>query len=333
MSGSTEMTSGMDECPAIVVAADNGYAMPLGVMLESLGTSLKGSIAVNVFILDAGIAPWNRSRINRIARRHSLNISWIKASVKAIKDLPVWAHIKHAAYLRILCPDLLPQFLSKVIYLDCDMIIIRGIEELWNTEMDGCPLAAVQEQSMVISSAGGVVSYLELGIPGDAKYLNSGVLIIDLVAWRRENFSQKIMDYLRKYREHVVYHDQDGLNAIFATRWKELDHRWNYWVNSAEVVPEESHAKELARICEEADIVHYASRVKPWHLEAISPGCAIFNEMVARTPWHRYRRKGCVTLHERAEKYANKYFIGKCIRGIPLVGGVWSKWRTLGKGR
>jgi len=327
------MTSGMDECPAIVVAADNGYAMPLGVMLESLGTSLKGSIAVYVFILDAGIAPWNRCRINRIARRHSLNISWIRASVKALKDLPVWAHIKHAAYLRILCPDLLPKSLSKVIYLDCDMIITQGIDELWNTEMDGYPLAAVQEQSMVISSAGGVVAYRELGIPGDAKYLNSGVLLMDLVAWRRENFSQKIMDYLRKYREQVVYHDQDGLNAILANRWKELNNRWNYWVNSAEVTPGETRESALMRIRAKAKIVHFASRVKPWHLEAISPGCEIFNETVARTPWRRYRRKGCVPFQERAEKYTNKYFIGKCIRGIPLIGRLWAKWRTWGKGR
>ena len=90
-------------------------------------------------------------------------------------------------YFRLLCPKYLPETLNRVLYLDCDILVRSSLEELYSTQLDGKPLAAVED---VLSPNIGMLE--NLGMTGTSKYFNSGVLLIDLAAWRKSELSSSV---------------------------------------------------------------------------------------------------------------------------------------------
>ena len=72
-----------------------------------------------------------------------------------------------------------------------------------------------------------VFNYRELGIPAEARYFNSGVLVLNMKVWREQNLGGQVIEYLQHFQPNVVFHDQGGLNAVLHDSWFALDLRWN----------------------------------------------------------------------------------------------------------
>ena len=312
--------------PVIVSAADNGYAMPLAVMLRSLGANLRGSEGATVYVLDGGIRPRNRRKVVASLVDCRLALRWVRPSHDAIADCPVSGHIPLSSYYKLLIPELLPHAVTKSVYIDADTVVLGDITELWEADMGGAPLMAVQNMDKLISSPDGVVRYRELGLPAEAKYLNAGVLVMDVAAWRQANLTGAVLDYLAENRAYVVYHDQDGINAVLAGRWRELDARWNYRVNCFRDGGGRAAAAVVAEIRNRASIVHYASRRKPWDFYAVHPGKALFFEYLDQTAWAGWRPSAPLR-----DRISNVHFYGALFRRIPVFGAAWSRMRGRGQ--
>ncbi len=308
--------------PVIVCAADERYAAPLAVLLVGLQQHLKRYPAAQVFILDNGISRRSRRRIEESIDAGKLSLHWIRLRRQMLAGLPLSGHIKPAAYARILIPHLLPDTITKAIYLDVDILVNGDIGELWDLPMEGRPLLAVQEGAKVVSDPAGLTLYRELGIPADTPYLNSGVLVMDVACWRRERISERILEYLRRYRRHVIFHDQDGINAILAGRWGDIGHAWNFGVVCVEPVQGQDDATYSAGVFREARLIHFASAHKPWHAGIHHPSCQWFEEALAKTAFSDWRP---TTSKPRAR--LSRHAIGAYVRRIPLIGTVWARLR------
>ncbi|HEY9604706.1 MAG TPA: glycosyltransferase family 8 protein, partial [Allocoleopsis sp.] len=202
-------------------------------------------------------------------------------------------HIKISAYYRLLIPTLLPNHLKKAIYLDSDVIVLGDLGELWDMNMGENYLLAVQDIPIpYVSSPGGLINYQELGLAAKTKYLQSGVLVIDLEKWRIHGTSQQCIEYLQKNREYVRWHDTDVLNAILAGKWGELDPRWNQtpfiyqyssWKESS--LPEHI----FHELIHHPYIVHFVSPAKPWNSREEHPFRHLFFHYLDRTAWSGWR--------------------------------------------
>src|SRR3546814_4644899 len=53
-------------------------------------------------------------------------------------------HISHASYLRIFIPEILPDSVEKVLYLDCDIVVRNDIAALWNLSLGDKVLGAAR---------------------------------------------------------------------------------------------------------------------------------------------------------------------------------------------
>src|SRR5690606_12610757 len=141
------------------------------------------------------------------------------------------------AYIRLCAPYFLPKHIKRAIYLDVDMIVMKDISHLWNVDIGNYVIgAAIDRADKVSTPRGGIPNYKELGIPDESKYFNSGLLIIDLEAWRNMNATQLVINAIRDNYQYVTFSDQYGLNVVFANNWFELDPNWNRY-------PQESHKK------------------------------------------------------------------------------------------
>jgi lipopolysaccharide biosynthesis glycosyltransferase len=280
----------------LVCAADNNYAIPLAVTVRSALANLKSNRKIGLFILDGGISKSNNNKIIKSLQSAQIDISWIQIDDTQLKNLELSRHLTTTAYYRLLITKFLPSEIDKAIYLDTDMVVKGNLEELWNIPLEDNYVLAVQDDVVqYISMSDGLRNYQDLGICPDDKYFNSGLLVINLEKWRKENIGEKVIECIKQNREYMK-NDQDGLNAILVGKWKEIHPRWNqmpriYNYSSWQESPhgEDIYEELLHKPC----IIHFTNSPKPWYAglkaECKHPKKDLFFQYLDMTDWSGWR--------------------------------------------
>ena len=128
----------------------------------------------------------------------------------------------------------------------------------------------------------GIRKYIELGLDPEMPYFNSGVMVLNLDAWREQNISNQAFEYIRTYHAYMNFHDQEALNVVLRGRWGELDPRWN--VSSAiyniDMWPDSEFKQfikpQLTDLLNDSHITHFTGRSKPWRFEGMHPENGLF---------------------------------------------------------
>ena len=166
---------------------------------------------------------------------------------------------------------------------------------MWNQEIGDNYLLAVQDMGApLVSSPRGLMNYQELGISADCKYMNSGVLVFNLKKWRQDNTSLAVINYLNDYKQYVRWFDQDGLNAVLAGKWGELDPRWNqmpYLFRFGSWQESPFGEEEYNNLLNHPYIIHYATREKPWNDNCIHPQKELFYEYLESSIWSNWKEE------------------------------------------
>jgi len=258
----------------VACAANASYALPLAVMLNSLGSHLPSDCKVVAYLLNDGISQADRDRI-----AHSLGarvkICWMQAA-SIPSGLPIWGRMPVTTYQKLFLSEWLPASLKRVIWLDCDLLVLSDISPLWRVALGHGAVWAVQDQRVpFVFSKGGVAGHRQLGLSGEAKYFSAGVMVIDLERWRRNDVAERSIAYLKKYKRRVHYWDQEALNAVLAGQWAELDPRWNWHPTLGSLGRFTAGRRPLPS---DPWIVHFSGNRKPW----IDYGAGFY--------WNRYYR-------------------------------------------
>ena len=297
----------------IVYVSNDNYARHLGVSLCSLYDSNADEERLEVFILDTGITPDSRGKLTQIARSFGRTLTFIK-----LKDLEERFAVRldtgrTAARLdtgrsavrldtgrfdvstmgRLFTADLLPAGVRRVLYLDCDTVVLKPLRRLWETELGkagtGCVMAAVQEPTIYEEVKG------YLGMRKADPYFNAGVLLIDLKRWRTERLTDKVISYYAEIAEQSLFNDQDALNGLLKGRIRTLSPRWNFFTNyryfrydtlcrmqpSYRRIPEEVFRKAKRSPA----VIHYAGDERPWYAGALNYYGKAYERYLAMTPW------------------------------------------------
>ena len=205
----------------------------------------------------------------------------------------VWRRLRLDAHL----PDV-----DRVLYLDADTFVVAPLDELWELDLGGRPLAAVAN---VVEP--GLRHRAEvLGLADMRRYFNSGVLLFDLDAVRAGDLLARVTTTARDLGDRLLWPDQDALNVAFADAWHPLHPRWNCmnslraWRPWAEDV---LGADAVAEALADPAIVHFEGPDlgKPWHYLSSHPLTARYRAALARTPWAHLPLEGR-TLINRALK-------------------------------
>jgi lipopolysaccharide biosynthesis glycosyltransferase len=272
----------MDNTVILVVSADDNYSMPLAVTLRSAIVNLDKQRYLLVYVLDGGIEDNNKQRVERSIESCNCRVEWVQVEKKLYEWAKPIKHLSSAAYLRLLIPTLLPSSLSKVIYLDCDIVVNSNLGFLWDIGIENSPVVAVQDSLMpYVSSSGALARYSELGLPPNAKYFNSGVLLINLERWRADSILERAVHYVEEFGNTLNYADQDVLNALFSLSWKELDPRWNQQISSV------AQRQQIF----DAFIIHFSTPFKPWSYSGMKEADRLFFQYLDQTEFSNLKFK------------------------------------------
>jgi lipopolysaccharide biosynthesis glycosyltransferase len=266
----------------VVVASDDNYVQHLAVTLLSLVENSSAEHALSLYVLDAGISPENRTHLYSLFQRDGVDFTIISPELKDVGDIPLKRY-GHAALLRISIPELLPQTVTRCIYLDCDIVVQEDIAPIATIDLEGHPIAAVENL--------GHQPAVRLGIePGD--YFNSGVLVMDLTAWRERHIGEQVLSYMLENSAQLQFPDQDGLNAVLHSDWKRLPLLWNQQPATYSMLrklkPGTQRYENFHQAAAKPAVVHFLARNKPWHYMTFHPLKECYWHYLRKTPWGDY---------------------------------------------
>ena len=165
-----------------------------------------------------------------------------------------------SAYYRLILPSLLPD-LEKILYLDCDLLVLDDIAELWNTELGGrsCAAAAVRVAPE---------HQKKIGLPAEAVYFNSGVMLFNLRKMAHENHEKRFIRLFDELGGRIKYPDQDILNLAYWNDYVKLSQRWNLVTSVYRNPPTPAlySEAEVVEALRRPGIAHFTGTHKPWRL-------------------------------------------------------------------
>ena len=155
--------------------------------------------------------------------------------------------ISYTVFLRYFVADFVKE--DKALYLDCDLVVTKNLDDLFATDLQDYPLAAVRD-------FGGRAYF-------GREIFNAGVLLINNAIWKKENMTQKLIDLTNEWHDKVDQADQSILNMLFENKWLELD-----FDNNHIVIHERFANYRFPNGQEYPGIIHYLSERKPWQVHA-----------------------------------------------------------------
>jgi len=270
-------------------------------MVQSVLSHHASGREIDVYVLAGRIELSDRERLADSWRQQGAVAHWLDARDSQFAGVPLWGRMPVTTYYKLAVADLLPPEVSRALWLDCDLILLDDVSRLWDTDLGGHHVLAVQDRVVpCVSSPFGIRNWAELGIEPRAKYFNAGVMVVDVDRWRAERVPQRVIDYLRQHHRDVFFWDQEGLNAVLAGHWGELDERWNCNVTVPGVFERtvaagrERDGGNDTGSDEWPWVLHYSGNLKPWLYPSRDPRRMRFFEYLDRTPWSGWRPRPTV---------------------------------------
>ena len=194
-----------------------------------------------------------------------------------------------ATLLKLLLAETLADRYDKILYLDADLTIHEELAPIFSLDTKGHPLAAVPSDARRTGfnwkrRKSEAAHFQALGMTEPYRFVNSGVMLIDVCRWNRDELSARSIDFIRRNPTLWRLPDEDALNAILDGRVSELSPVWNMQA------PIWSH-REVRAIVQPA-IIHYVGSNKPWKRFKRRKGLfehraayRLYQEFVKKSPW------------------------------------------------
>lgn len=236
----------------IFFSTDNNYVPFLDVTIRSLIANASKEYKYHIVVLNTGLDTEKTDKIKAMENENfRIEFADISYAIKDIRDkLPNEQHFGLATWYRLFIQSLFPQY-DKILYLDCDIVVLGDISELYNTDLEDNYIAGVIENWILHSPVFSYYTREAVGIESK-EYINAGIMVIDLKKFRENEIEQKFVKLINTYNFDVIDPDQSYINYLCHGKIKYLPFEWNR-------TPLENVT------CENPKIVHYALGAKPWH--------------------------------------------------------------------
>lgn len=276
----------MEKTYNIVCVADESYAQHAAVMLASLIDHNKEK-NFHVFLLTTGMSADTMERLRSVLNSHGV-ITFCQAGdhLKELKGLRTATEHKtwnSIMYLKLLIPQFLTQDVERLMFLDVDMVVCSDITEVYELSLGDNVVAACDDYKFQQASRD------LLKLHPSEQYINSGMMVIDLDAWRTIEETKPMADFISEYR-HLLRNDQDGIALYFRGKIQLVPNRWNATTFYFEQLPRvlDKYLSEVDEIRHNPAIVHFCEPVKPWFRDCHHPYRHLYRHYLALTPWHEY---------------------------------------------
>lgn len=275
----------------IVICLDKGFVLPTGVLIYSICVNNPDvDIDFHLVIDDSLTGKDKKDLLETCSQFAEKKVILYDVDISLFPNFPLKNsdRLPRAAYYRLFLTDILPDTIDKVLYLDGDIIVRHSIIPLWQTNLNGYAVGVA-----IDSDEGTIEKYNRLRYPNQKSYFNSGVMLINLEYWRKNDVKRDFLDYLSKYSERIIHADQDILNVIFQDNKLSIPIKYNFQTGFFKKTPLWDYWKfeeEFKEGLKDPVIVHFAAN-HPWNAYSRDPHPyrSTFYKYQCRTKWNNIK--------------------------------------------
>jgi lipopolysaccharide biosynthesis glycosyltransferase len=189
-----------------------------------------------------------------ITLRHDIDVS-------SVRDIVIrQSRLSTATLMKLLLPQHLAGEYEKILYLDADLVVEDDVTSLFGLDMGGFAIAAVPTGRTWAhvtdrERAWWLKHFRELGMTAPYRYFNTGVMLIDVATWNRQELTRRTVEFIRQNPDVCYLPDEDALNAVLDGKLLEVSPIWN--TRPAGI--QGGGSGDLEPV-----IVHFIGPVKPW---------------------------------------------------------------------
>ncbi|XP_020550556.1 probable galacturonosyltransferase-like 7 [Sesamum indicum] len=139
-------------------------------------------------------------------------------------------------YARNYLADLLETCVTRVIYLDSDLVVVDDISKLWSTSLGGKTIGAPEYCHANFTKYFTEHFWSDSRLSGvfagrNPCYFNTGVMVMDLAKWRRYGYTRRIERWMEIQKTSISRIYELGslppFLLVFAGHVAPIEHRWN----------------------------------------------------------------------------------------------------------
>lgn len=256
----------MNNIIPIFFATNNDYCAYLAVTLQSIKEHISNDAIYDIYIL------YNKIDTNKIKLVEKMADDNFKITFMDVSEslegkhyyggpAASTKHISEETFYRMLIAQMMPQF-DKVLYLDCDIVVLDDLKKLYEMDIQDKTLGAVYSVEFWNDEGSGTLPSNE-----EHEWFNAGILIIDLNRYRKMNIAKKCDDIMSTQIFTTV--DQDVLRLACYKDVTYLPYEWNvmwHHLHNGGGGITVVNAKAYKNAVEKPRIIHYSSGIKPWKL-------------------------------------------------------------------
>ncbi|KAL4569312.1 hypothetical protein LXL04_024948 [Taraxacum kok-saghyz] len=186
----------------------------------------------------------------------------ISTSIRRALDQPL-------NYARVYLSNLLPDTVHRVIYFDSDVIVVDDVVKLWeinlNSHVLGAPEYCHANFTHYFTPKFWSDPYFSDAFkhrPAKPCYFNTGVMVIDMMKWRRFKITEKLERWMEIQKRHRIYElgSLPPFLLVFAGDVEAVEHRWNQHGlggDNVEGLCRDLHPGPVS-------LLHWSGKGKPW---------------------------------------------------------------------
>lgn len=271
------------EIVSIAFCVDSNYIQHLTVTLYSICYNLAQGRILHVYVVNNSLTQTEQERlIVDMAVFTNVKVFFIH-DANDYSSLAISTSMTQSTYLKFNLPNTLPQSLSKILYIDCDIIASGDISELY--DLSPSYLMAVRDTNIYLEKYYNFLFWTET----KNGYFNAGVMLMNLDALREIKVTESIVDYSMRYSNLFHWHDQTGFNRFLYDKYEQIHPKYNLLQciyvlrNMKQPIYDEI---EYSSAKKDPVLIHYAgSTYKPWNYEGIGPYKNLYTEYINKTSY------------------------------------------------
>lgn len=275
----------------IVYACNDYYIPQTGISIISVCENNKDIDNITFYFLSDNVSDSNIQILENIVSKYNRKLEIIP--FKQISyDLNISDLGRHIAtiYAKVFFSRI--EGLNRAIYLDSDIVVVGSLQELWNTDLDGCYMGAVQTFTK---------SRAVLGLPEDYPFFNDGMAIVNVDYCRKNDLIEKVKAVVDKFDGAPPVLSEGALNVVCKDHVKYISLRYNlmagilyfyrldkkYLYQRLSVYPPE----DISESCKHPVCIHYLTAFynRPWFTPCNHPYRDEYYKYQEMSPWNELK--------------------------------------------
>lgn len=280
----------------VLYQANDYYAPYLGVSLLSLLDRNKHIKDIKIFIIDDGISPANREKLEQTAGMFGRQVEYLNTEVSAKmleeSGAPTFRG-NYATYFKLFVLDELPEEVKTILYVDSDTVIRGPLDEI--TEFD------FQGRSLSMVPAIYHDKYRDkVGISHEDLTYNAGIMAFDLDAWRKNRCRERLIRGIQEDPKVLTFApDQSLAIKVLQKDLVPMPLKFNfstlYTLFTYQEITKMFSCREAALFTQEdideayrnIVVYHYIELQvgKPWEADSVHPKKFLWKEYFDKSLW------------------------------------------------